>query len=148
MDPGRHPSVGGSAKESSEGCNQLERKSYEDKLAELGLDSLIDRRKRGDLIQMFKVCSGKLNVKPEIWFTMCDQRNGATTTRNQGGHLNVELPTWNGEIRRNFWSVRVCEDWNSLPNSVKQAETEDCFKNRLDELRGWGKQGRGYLNRT
>ena len=41
-------------------------KSYEDKLMELGLDSLIVRRKRVDLIQMYKVCSGKLNVKPEI----------------------------------------------------------------------------------
>ena len=123
-------------------------KSYEDKLSELGLDSLLVRRKRGDLIQMYKVCSGKLDVKPEIWFTMCDQRNGAVTTRRQGGLWNVVPPAWNGEIRTNFWSVRVCEDWNNLPDNVKQAKTEDCFKNRLDELRGWGKQGRGYLNRT
>ena len=44
----------------------LKSKTYEDKLRELGLDSLKDRRKRGDLIQMYKVCSRKLNVKPEI----------------------------------------------------------------------------------
>ena len=119
----------------------LKTKTYEDKLTELGLDSLLDRRKRGDLIQIYEMCSGKVNIKPEIWFTMCNQRNGAATTRRQGGHFNVEPPTWNGEIRRNFWSVRVCEDWNDLPDSVKQAETENCFKNRLDELRGWGKQG-------
>ena len=103
----------------------LKAKSYNDKLMELGLDSLIVRRKRVDLIQMYKVCSGKLNVKPETWFTMCDVRNGAATTRMQSGLYNVVPPAWNGEIRRNFWSVRVSEEWNSLPDSVKQAETEN-----------------------
>ena len=47
-----------------------------------------------------------------------------------------------GEIRRNFWSVRVTEPWNSLPNLVKRVETVNCFKNALDNLQGRGRNTR------
>ena len=40
----------------------LKGKNYEDRLKELGMDTLLERRKRGDLIQAYKVFSGKNNV--------------------------------------------------------------------------------------
>ena len=118
----------------------LNSRTYEDRLRELGLDSLEQRRMRGDLIQTYKVFSGKDNVKPATWFKMSGPLEGAVTTRRQDSFLNVDTPEWNGEMRRNFWSVRVCDPWNALPDSVKRAETTNEFKNSLDNLRGWGKR--------
>ena len=97
--------------------------TYEERLKELALDSLEERRKRGDLIQAYRVFSGHDKVNPGFW--------------------NVDMPKWNGEIRRNFWSVRVCDPWNSLPDSVKMTETMNGFKNSLDEKMGWGRQQQG-----
>ena len=37
------------------------------------------------------------------------------------------------DIRRNFWSVRVCDHWNNLPDEVKARGTTNGFKNALDE---------------
>lgn len=37
------------------------------------------------------------------------------------------------EIRLNFFSVRVWENWNKLPDSAKQAPSTHAFKNRLDK---------------
>ena len=119
----------------------LQGRTYEERIKELGLDTLEERRKRGDLITAYKVLAGKDNVDPATWFTPCDRREGATT-RRQTGHLNVETPQWRGEVRRNFWSVRVCNPWNDLPDEVKRAETLNGFKNAVDSLMGWGGQQR------
>ena len=64
------------------------------------------------------------------------------TTRRQAGFWNVEEKDWGGEIRRNFWSVRVIEPWNGLPDSIKKQETLNGFKNSVDNLFGWGGQQR------
>ena len=119
--------------------SNLRSKTYEDRLQELGLDSLEERRKRGDLITAYKVFSKKDNVDPATWFKMFVPGDGAVT-RNQAGYQNVEIPAWNRQERRNFWSVRVCEPWNGLPDSVKMAESTDSFKNSLDNIKGWGRK--------
>ena len=83
----------------------LTSQTYEDRLKELGLDSLAERRKRGDLIQAYKVFSGHDNVDPATWFKRSipvDRQvqlvldrptvEGAVTTRRQGGFWNVDKP--------------------------------------------------------
>ena len=42
--------------------------SYEEKLQELGLETLEERRKRLDLIQTFKIVKGFDKVDSKIWF--------------------------------------------------------------------------------
>ena len=120
----------------------LKAKTYEDRLRELQLDTLEERRKRGDLLQTYRVLTSKDNVDPTTWFQLCQRKEGEVTTRQTGGHLNVVPQQWKGEIRRNFWSVRVVEPWNSLPDSVKKAESLNCFKNSLDNLQGRGRKTR------
>ena len=118
----------------------LRSRTYEERLRELGLNSLVERRKRGDLIQAYRVFSGHVKVDPSTWFQRSAQGLGPARTRVQRGFWNVEAPNWKGEIRHNFWSVRVCDPWNALPDSLKMVESVNAFKNGLDELRGWGKQ--------
>jgi len=39
------------------------------------------------------------------------------------------------DVRLHFFSVRVLSRWNSLPQSVVQVNSINCFKNQLDKLR-------------
>ena len=43
---------------------------YMDRLAELGLETLEERRHRIDMAQVYKIVTGKDKVKSDTWFTM------------------------------------------------------------------------------
>ena len=61
--------------------------------------------------------------------------DNTVTTRQGGGHLNLVPQQGNLELRRNFWSVRVGDKWNTLPDSVKMANTVNDFKKSIDNLK-------------
>ena len=124
--------------------SNLRSQNYEDRLQELGMDTLVERRKRGDLVTAYKVHSGKDNIDPATWFKTFEPAGGAVT-RRQAGYQNMETPQWRGEARKNFWSVRVCEPWNSLPDKVKKLETVNGFKNSVDNIKGWGGHKQGQV---
>ena len=48
-----------------------------ERLAKLGLTSLQDRREKGDMIESYKILTGKVDVNPDIWFTPISSREGA-----------------------------------------------------------------------
>ena len=111
----------------------LRGKSYEERLAELGMVTLEKRRQRGDLIQAYKVLSGKDQVAASTWFDCQEPQEDRVTTRAVSGLMNVVRNEGSIYIRRNFWSVRVCDHWNNLPDEVKATGTTNGFKNALDE---------------
>lgn len=76
--------------------------SYEDRLRKLKLTSLVDRRLRDDLIETYKIVTGKENVRKEDFFVFSD------TGYNLRGHC-YKLATTRSrlEIRRNFFSQSV-----------------------------------------
>ena len=110
-------------------------RTYEEKLAEAGMVTLETRRLRGDLLQAYRVMNGVDDVDPSKWFNKVQERNGAMSTRHTRGAFNVERGQGNGEVRRNFWSQRVCGPWNNLPDEVKAAKSLNDFKNGLDNIR-------------
>ena len=111
-------------------------RTYEEKLAEAGMTTLEERRRRGDLLQAYKVIRGVDDVDPSLWFDMVQPRAGAMTTREVSGAHNVkrEERQINTEIRKNFWSQRIIDPWNNLPDEVKQAESLNVFQNGIDNL--------------
>ena len=114
-------------------------KTYEEKLAEAGMITLEARRRRGDLLQAYRVLHRVDNVDPSQWFQMVQPRAAASAdnpgwTRYSSGSLNVNRGVGRNDFRRSFWSQRVTEPWNSLPNEVKEAETLNTFKNGIDNL--------------
>ena len=113
----------------------LRGKTYNDRLRELNLDTLEDRRQRGDLIQAYRTLSNKDNVDPSTFFDMYESKEGGVITRQKGGLKNIVPNSWKGEVRHNFWSVRVVAPWNALPDQVKGVDTLDSFKNSLDNIR-------------
>ena len=80
----------------------LKGKTYSQRLGELGLTTLEERRERGDLIQAYKVLTGKEMVSYQTWFQMCSAMDDITETRNRGGLYNVERLEGRLEIRKNF----------------------------------------------
>ena len=106
----------------------LRSKNYETRLEELCITSLEERCKRGDMITMYKIMTGKDKVDPALWFTMATSRD--VSTRQNAGLLNVERPARSRlELRSNQFSKRVVDDWNLLPDWVKQAGTVNAFNN-------------------
>ena len=110
----------------------LKGKDYRQRLEELCITTLEERRERGDLIQAYKVLTGKERVSFETWFQMCAALEDRTGTRARAGMFNVERLEGRLELRKNFWSVRVADKWNQLPDLVKSANTVNSFKNGLD----------------
>ena len=115
--------------------------TYEEKLAEAGMVTLETRRLRGYLLQAYRGMNGVDDVDPSKWFTMVQERNGAMSTRHTRGAFSVERGESNGAVRRNFWSQRVVDPWNNLPDEVKYAKSLNEFKNGIDNLRARSKGG-------
>ena len=87
----------------------LRSRNYVDKLKEVGLTTLEERRTRGDMIQTFRIIQGVDNVETGTWFTMANEREreGATSTRNNRDTTRLVEGDNNYKLRRNFFSQRV-----------------------------------------
>jgi len=101
--------------------------SYEERMRKLDLSSLEQRRIRGDLIEAYKIIQGKEGVQSDKFFTMARTNN----LRGNGAKLykrQVRL-----DIRKHFFSSRIVDEWNRLPDNVVSAENTKKFKERLDQ---------------
>lgn len=110
----------------------LQAKDYEGKLKELNLLSLKARRERFDMIQTYKILHQVCNVDPTVWFNMVSQ-NRNINTRLNSCEYNLVSKRCNLDVRRYFFSNRVINQWNNLPNCMKSARTVHHFKNMYDE---------------
>jgi hypothetical protein len=54
--------------------------------------------------------------------------------KTRGYHLKLVKKRFNGELRRNFFSQRIVNVLNGLPQHVVDAHSVNCFKNRLDKV--------------
>ena len=117
----------------SEWCQDSQGRTYEEKLAEVGLTTLEERRVRGDMIQVFKILHGYDDVNKNTWFSMAGEINFYRTRLALG--LNIATPRADCDIRRNFFSCRVVDKWNNLPDYIKCATSVNNFKNLYDSWR-------------
>jgi len=104
--------------------------SYDERLRALGLDSLEERRRRGDLIQCYKVMNGYGDIDPGAWFSFVQDRHNVNTRTHAADHILQEKCQRN--TRKNFYTNRVVKDWNELPFEVKNARSTNAFKNLYD----------------
>ncbi len=108
--------------------------SYEERLAELGLDSLEERRAKIDLIQTFKIIHGHDNVQRDTWFELMDADRQHRTRMAEGG-FNLVPKRARLDPRHNFFSNRVVNNWNRLPIALKSNSSVASFKHRLKKCR-------------
>ena len=77
---------------------------YRDRLRELGILTLVDRRQYLDLVEVFKIIKGFNNVCHSDYFTLQGDVD-RPTTRGSVFPLNIVHPRSNLEIRRHFFGV-------------------------------------------
>ena len=104
----------------------LRASEYEDRLKELGLTTLEERRHQADMAMVYKVLTGKEQVDPTEWFNMAGE--AARATQATADPLNIRVKHGRLELRRNFFTVRVTEQWNQVPTDIKNRLTIDAFK--------------------
>jgi hypothetical protein len=105
----------------------LRGESYEEKLLELDLPTLEERRHTADMVQTFKIVKGIDRVEHGTWFHLA--ANGERATRSTDCPHNLRQMAARLEVRRNFFSNRVIDSWNQLPTHVKNVKTVSSFKN-------------------
>ena len=109
----------------------LTQKTYEDRLKELNLSSLKDRRIRGDMILMWKMKNEKIDLSSNMFTYVSDVSSVFTRGSIQG---KFAYPAWKLDLRKNFFCCRVIEKWNALPLTVKNSLTLNEFKNSYDKI--------------
>ena len=102
---------------------------YEERLKFTGLTTLEDRRTRGDMIEVFKMLKGISKVDSSRWFRL------AENSRTRGHSFKLVKCRSRLDVRKNFFSQRVVNTWNSLPAVVVEADSVNSFKNKYDKCR-------------
>ena len=103
---------------------KLRRYSYPVRLQKLGITTLKDRRERGDMIEVYKLLTGREQIDCKQFFKPAQDHYGL---RGHGMKLTKERSRL--DTRKFFFSQRVVNGWNRLPATVVNAETVNAFKN-------------------
>ena len=113
--------------------------TYEEKLLDAGLTTLKERRLRGDMIETYKTMNGFNRVEKNNWFVITQdtaRETRRTTTVTEAGAIKkthiLEQESPRLEVRKNFFNVRVVNDWNKIPEEVKAQKTVNAFKGGYD----------------
>ena len=94
------------------------------RLRKLNLPSLQHRRRKADIIQVFKIITGIDRIDSRSIFKLAD-----STTR--GHDLKLVKTGCRIDPRKNTFSRRVTDDWNSLPEDIIHSESLAEFKIKL-----------------
>ena len=111
------------------GFNKL---SYEERLRKLKLPTLKYRRYRGDMIEIYKIASGKYDSEVTNFLKWKKDLTIRDSGRGNSMKLYAQRPKL--DIRKYSFTVRATNLWNSLPDHVISANTLNTFKNRLDKF--------------
>ena len=101
--------------------------SYQNRLRYLNLDSLQFRRRRADLIQVFKIINGIDTLDRSNFFEF----NQISITR--GHRFKLLKPRARLNVRKNFFSHRVINDWNALSSKTISCSSINSFKEALSK---------------
>ena len=107
--------------------------SYEEKLKRVGLQSLYDRRIRGDVIQVWKY----IHCYP---YTLDDtlllfvRDHCSRTTRHSSKPLDLVKPRARLDVRKHSFAVRCVDRWNALPARIQNIDDLVNFEIEYDKF--------------
>ena len=102
--------------------------SYRERLVELNLSTLDYRRKRFDIIQVFKIIHKIDDIDMNVFFSFDEN------TQLRGHNLKLKKPRANKSVRANSFALRNIPVWNSLPADTVNSKTVVEFKTKLDKI--------------
>ena len=97
-------------------------------LQKLNLKTLEYRRKRNDIIEVFKIFEAYNDVNYKKFF---DQPVASIT---RGHKYKITKNRCNTNIRQNFFTNRIIKTWNNLPENIIDSESIETFKTRLERF--------------
>ena len=113
----------------------LENLEYEERLEELKLFRLSDRRRRGDMITVYKMINGMTDIDFTTLFKLNTRSNVNMNTRSHQQQISLtHMASMKTDVRRSFFSQRIIVPWNSLPPTVVNSATIESFKRNYDML--------------
>lgn len=104
--------------------------TYEERLKQLNLTTLIERRMRGDIIETYKILSGQADYGKHMY----------RISRSGMKLLYTGKP---GRFRDAFLPNRVLKYWNKIPDIVKESVTTTVFKTRLENFKKHNEEVKG-----
>jgi hypothetical protein len=102
---------------------------YHVRLQKLKLPTLVFRRLRGDMIELYKILSNKYD---QVTADLIERQDTNSITRGHSLKIKKIRPRLN--IRKFSFPLRCTDQWNKLPESVISAPSVNSFKARLDKL--------------
>ena len=109
--------------------DSMKNMDYAQRLEKLDLPTLLHRRERGDMIQVWKHFNSYDQSTLSSSFIHCPRTN----------RKHRHQITWNrpkdgsNGIQANSFYFRIAKTWNNLPQKVVEAKTIDAFKSGLDD---------------
>ena len=105
--------------------------SYEERLRTLKLPTLLYRRLRGDMIEVYKIIKGVYDKEVASFLKMWSD----VVQRDAGrGHdVKIYLQRGTKSLRQKAFGLRTVTIWNNLPEEVVNATSVNMFKRRLDK---------------
>ena len=101
---------------------------YEARLESLNLFSLQSRRERGDMILLYKLFNGHTNASCNDLFTM------ASNSITRGHKYKITKQRSLSDNRSNYFTNRVVDPWNKLPDFVINSDNTTQFKWNYDKF--------------
>ena len=108
-------------------------REYEERLEELNMESLEERRHQADMHMVHKIMREEGGLHHSTWFEKASEQ--VRVTRVAADNLNVRVKNGRLELRRNFFSVRVATLWNNVPPLIKRAASAHAFKQQYKRFR-------------
>ena len=102
--------------------------SYEERLRKIKIPTLAYRRIRGDMIETYKILTGKYDPEVSNFIKLRED----SYTRGHKYKIYKYRPRLN--VRKYSFCMRIVDQWNSLPSSVVEAKSVNSFERRLDRL--------------
>ena len=110
---------------------------YNERLRHLKLDSLTFRRRRTDMIQVYRIFKKIDNLEITDFFEL----NTGSTTR--GHSLKLKKPRVSGRTRQHVFAMRIINDWNQLKDDTVKSSSINVFKTNL--AREWDDHPERYI---
>lgn len=105
--------------------------SYNDRLKTLNLESLESRRTKNDLIFLFKIIHGHVDIEFNSFFEF-SSLGGYSLRRHSLQIVRKSKPKT--QCRHYFFINRVVPAWNALPDHVVSSRTIGNFKSKLNKI--------------
>jgi hypothetical protein len=97
----------------------------------MGLETLKERCDLQDMAQVFKLVHGIDKIDQVQLFELVQ----AGRTRLAADPLNIHAGPAHTNVRKNFFTQRVINSWNSIPTDIKNSRTVQQFKSNYRKWR-------------